>query len=178
MHPLPRVNELDASFDTDRRAIYFRQAAYGVPVRMALISLLLHLHKSKSLRKFVGGFAEPEHPLYVQPIGTGIHCANPNCITRDPAESQYAANKFYVVEREQAEPSILRCLYCETDIEAGTTARFVVGDTTRRTYSPGIAALSRAPAEKLKHLVIFGSEADAEAAGFTARQPLKSARAG
>src|SRR3984885_1130275 len=29
MHPLPRVNELDASFDTDRRAIYFQQAAYG-----------------------------------------------------------------------------------------------------------------------------------------------------
>ena len=39
MHPLPRVNELDASFDTDRRAIYFQQAAYGVPIRMALISL-------------------------------------------------------------------------------------------------------------------------------------------
>jgi aspartate carbamoyltransferase catalytic subunit len=178
MHPLPRVNELDASFDTDRRAIYFRQAAYGVPVRMALISLLLQLHKSKSLRKFVGGFAEPEHPLYVQPIGTGIHCANPNCITRDPAESQYAANKFYVVEREQAEASILRCLYCETDIEAAATAGFVVGDTTRRTYSPGIAVLARTPAEKLKHLVIFGSDADAEAAGFSARQALKSARAG
>ena len=39
MHPLPRVNELDASLDSDRRAIYFQQAAYGVPVRMALISL-------------------------------------------------------------------------------------------------------------------------------------------
>jgi aspartate carbamoyltransferase catalytic subunit len=178
MHPLPRVNELDAAFDSDRRAIYFRQAAYGVPVRMALISLLLHLHKSKSLRKFVGGFAEPEHPLYIQPIGTGIHCANPNCITRDPAESQYAANKFYVVEREQAQPAILRCLYCETDIEAEAAARFVVGDTTRRTFSPGISVLARTPAEKLKHLVIYGSDADAEAAGFTARQSLKSARAG
>ena len=178
MHPLPRVNELDASLDNDRRAIYFKQAAYGVPVRMALISLLLQLHKSKSLRKFVGGFAEPEHPLYVQPIGTGVHCANPNCITRDPAESQYAANKFYVVEREQAQPTILRCLYCETDIEADAAAGLVVGDTIRRTYSPGIAVLGRTPTEKLKHLVIFGSDADAEAAGFTARQALKSASAG
>jgi aspartate carbamoyltransferase catalytic subunit len=177
MHPLPRVNELDASFDTDRRAIYFRQAAYGVPVRMALISLLLQLHKSKSLHKFAGGFAKPEHPLYIQPIGTGIHCANPNCITRDPAESQYAANKFYVVEREQARPAILRCLYCETDIEAEASARFVVGDTTRRTFSPGISVFARTPAEKLKHLVIYNSEADAEAAGFTSRQSLKSARA-
>ena len=102
MHPLPRVNELDASLDTDRRAIYFRQAAYGVPVRMALISLLLRLHGNKSLHKFAGGFAKPEHPIYVQPIGTGIHCGNPNCITRDPAERQYAANKFYVVEENSA----------------------------------------------------------------------------
>src|SRR5262249_8321996 len=51
MHPLPRVGELDASLDTDRRAVYFEQAAYGVPVRMALISLLLGL-KGKSLHKF------------------------------------------------------------------------------------------------------------------------------
>jgi hypothetical protein len=38
--------------------------------------------------------------------------------------------------------------------------------------------LSRTPAEKLKHLVIFGSDADAEAAGFTARQALKRAHVG
>src|SRR5215831_13030297 len=31
MHPLPRVGELDAAFDADRRAVYFEQAAYGVP---------------------------------------------------------------------------------------------------------------------------------------------------
>ena len=102
MHPLPRVNELDVSLDKDRRAIYFQQAAYGVPVRMALISLLLHLHKNKSLHQFPGGFAKPEHPIYVQPIGTGIQCANANCIVCDPAERQYAANKFYVVEEHFA----------------------------------------------------------------------------
>src|ERR1700688_2633436 len=68
MHPLPRVNELDASFDSDRRAVYFQQAAYGVPIRMALISLVLHLHKNKSLHKFAGGFAQSEYPVYVQPI--------------------------------------------------------------------------------------------------------------
>src|ERR1700685_14621 len=74
MHPLPRVHELDASLDTDRRAIYFQQAAYGVPVRMALISLLLRLHKNKSLHQFAGGFSKPAYPVYVQPIGTGISC--------------------------------------------------------------------------------------------------------
>ena len=178
MHPLPRVNELDASFDSDRRAIYFRQAAYGVPVRMALISLLLQLHKNKSLHRFVGGFAKPDHPLYVQPIGTGIQCANANCITRDPAERQYAANKFYVVEDNSPQRRMLRCLYCETDIEAEAAAPFVVGDTVRKTFSPGLASLLGAPAEKLKHLVIYNSEADAEAAGLHPRYSGTKVRAG
>ena len=143
MHPLPRVNELDAALDGDRRALYFRQAAYGVPVRMALISLLLDLHKNKSLRKFAGGFDEPEHPVYVQPIGIGIHCANPNCIVSDPAERQYAANKFYIVEPGAAPGCKLRCLYCETDVEEEAAARFVVGDITRKTFSPGLSALAQ-----------------------------------
>jgi aspartate carbamoyltransferase catalytic subunit len=171
MHPLPRVNELDASLDTDRRAIYFQQAAYGVPVRMALISLLLHLHKNKSLHKFPGGFAKPDYPVYAQPIGTGLHCANQNCITCDPAESQYAANKFYVVQRTDRHDIKLRCAYCETDTEAETAdTAFVVADTSRKTFSSGLAALTKAPAEKLKHLVIYRSESDAVAAGFHVRE--------
>ncbi len=178
MHPLPRVNELDASLDSDRRAIYFRQAAYGVPVRMALISLLLHLHKNKSLHRYAGGFAESGHPLYVQPIGTGISCANPNCITHDPAERQYAANKFYVIEDQSPQRCTLRCLYCETDIETAAAADFVVADTTRKTYSPGLGALINAATEKLRHLVIYERDADAEAAGFRSRERGKKARAG
>ncbi|HEX2228027.1 MAG TPA: hypothetical protein VHM64_12880, partial [Candidatus Binatia bacterium] len=33
MHPLPRVDELSPELDRDKRGIYFKQAAYGVPVR-------------------------------------------------------------------------------------------------------------------------------------------------
>lgn len=36
MHPLPRVNEIKSEVDVDPRAAYFRQAGYGLPVRMAL----------------------------------------------------------------------------------------------------------------------------------------------
>jgi aspartate carbamoyltransferase catalytic subunit len=169
MHPLPRVNELDASLDTDRRAIYFQQAAYGVPVRMALISLMLHLHKNKSLHKFAGGFAKPDHPVYAQPIGTGIQCGNANCVTCDPAERHYAANKFYVLEDPRGQPR-LRCVYCETDIEEEEAALFVVADATRKTFSPGLTSLLHTPAEKLKHLVIYRDEAEAAAAGFAARE--------
>ena len=53
MHPLPRVGELDVAFDSDRRAVYFEQAAYGVPIRMALISLLLGI-KGKIAASFRG----------------------------------------------------------------------------------------------------------------------------
>ena len=41
MHPLPRVNEIDTDVDDDERAVYFKQAKYGMFVRMALIIKLL-----------------------------------------------------------------------------------------------------------------------------------------
>jgi len=41
MHPLPRVDEIDKSLDETDHAIYFEQAANGVPVRMALLALVL-----------------------------------------------------------------------------------------------------------------------------------------
>ncbi|MDD6615598.1 MAG: aspartate carbamoyltransferase [Lachnospiraceae bacterium] len=43
LHPLPRVNEISAEVDDDPRAVYFRQAQYGVYVRMALILTLLEV---------------------------------------------------------------------------------------------------------------------------------------
>lgn len=41
LHPLPRVNEISNEVDDDPRAVYFKQAQYGVYVRMALILTLL-----------------------------------------------------------------------------------------------------------------------------------------
>ena len=41
LHPLPRVNEISTEVDSDPRAAYFKQAQYGVYVRMALILTLL-----------------------------------------------------------------------------------------------------------------------------------------
>lgn len=40
MHPLPRVNEISTEIDSYHGAAYFRQAANGVPVRMALLALV------------------------------------------------------------------------------------------------------------------------------------------
>lgn len=43
LHPLPRVNEISTDIDDDPRAVYFKQAQYGVFVRMALILTLLEV---------------------------------------------------------------------------------------------------------------------------------------
>lgn len=43
LHPLPRVNEISVEVDKDPRAVYFKQAQYGVYVRMALILTLLEV---------------------------------------------------------------------------------------------------------------------------------------
>lgn len=45
LHPLPRVNEISVEVDKDPRAAYFKQAQYGVYIRMALIMKLLEVKK-------------------------------------------------------------------------------------------------------------------------------------
>ncbi len=42
LHPLPRVGEISEEVDALPNAAYFRQARNGVPVRMALLEMLLH----------------------------------------------------------------------------------------------------------------------------------------
>ncbi len=37
MHPLPRINEIDKNIDKTPQALYFKQASYGIPVRIAIL---------------------------------------------------------------------------------------------------------------------------------------------
>jgi aspartate carbamoyltransferase catalytic subunit len=108
LHPLPRVGELDTALDEDERAVYFEQAAYGVVVRMALISLLLGVGESQGLARHDGGFGKPRWPLYDRPAGQGLACANSNCIVHDELERRHCRDKFFLVEGPK-----LRCIYCE-----------------------------------------------------------------
>ena len=45
LHPLPRVNEISVEIDNDPRAAYFKQAKYGMYIRMALLSSILGVAK-------------------------------------------------------------------------------------------------------------------------------------
>ena len=173
LHPLPRVGELDISLDTDDRAVYFQQAAYGVPIRMALISLLLGLHKDKSFATFNDGFPAPKAPIYQQPMGTGIHCANPNCIVQEPMEAVYAKNKFYAIGLDDPARSKLRCVYCEADIE-----HFVTANRKTKAYFSDTDHLRAAIASHtLDDIVLFANAAEAERAGFHAKRSATTRRA-
>ena len=41
LDPLPRIDEIEVAVDSLPNALYFKQASYGVPVRMALLDLML-----------------------------------------------------------------------------------------------------------------------------------------
>lgn len=41
LHPLPKLDEIDLKVDETKYAKYFKQASHGVPVRMALLALIL-----------------------------------------------------------------------------------------------------------------------------------------
>ena len=156
MHPLPRVGELDIALDSDRRAAYFRQAAFGVPIRMALISLLLGFARETGLKKFPGGFRRESHDVFDQTEPDGLTCANPNCIVHDAMEGKYARNRF-----ELTAPHRLRCFYCETDI-----AEFVVGNRKTRHFSTDVST----PGDYVRNgrdIVLFGDADAAMSAGYS-----------
>ena len=165
LHPLPRVGELDASFDSDVRAVYFQQAAYGVPVRMALIALLLGLIQGKSLDNFETGFAPKKYRVYEQPRTVGMDCPNKNCIVHESMESQYVRNKFHVVKTKPPGGCKLRCVYCESDVD-----RFVVAHKKNKWYVKDATVLLKYDEHHLRDLIVFADDADARAAGFHFRR--------
>jgi aspartate carbamoyltransferase catalytic subunit len=164
LHPLPRVGELDVAFDQDSRAAYFRQAAYGVPIRMALIALLLGADEKVSLRPFENGFRFGGH-IYEQPRELGLLCANSNCISHDPLDAMNATPRFVLVA---AKPPRLRCFYCESDIRD-----FVAGGGDRTfEHASGLD-----PEHLPENLVFFADTAAAEARGYRREtsRPTKAA---
>ncbi|MCQ4023301.1 MULTISPECIES: aspartate carbamoyltransferase [unclassified Ruminococcus] len=91
LHPLPRVDEITTEVDNDPRAVYFKQAVYGMYARMALIYLMLN-EPIQTKQKAVH-------------IEKRIHkCTNPNCITNS---EPYLPNSF------KNSGDMLTCLYCD-----------------------------------------------------------------
>jgi aspartate carbamoyltransferase catalytic subunit len=98
MHPLPRIDELAHELDADPRSMYFKQAARGVPIRMALMSLLLGAKLIDVCgTKDAGARRKADYPVYDR--GFGVTCQNRNCVSVH--EKRYIKPEFRIVSRRR-----------------------------------------------------------------------------
>jgi len=111
LHPLPRVDELARELDADPRSMYFKQAAFGVPVRMALIAYLLGV-KQVDIPEFESFIRKVDYPLYRRDYG--VKCPNPRCVSVQESETKYIKPEFKMVSTQ---PLTLRCVYCEHEMQ-------------------------------------------------------------
>ena len=161
MHPLPRVDELARELDADPRSMYFKQAARGVPIRMALIALLLGA-KEVTIPKEDDSFAHKiAYTVYRQDFG--VRCSNPRCVSIQETEARYIRPEFKIVNRE---PLTLRCVYCEHEVHPQYIASsdWHEGRLDNKKYHSADSHWARKI--KPENLIIFDSESEAEAHGF------------
>lgn len=147
MHPLPRRDEISADFDSDPRGIYFKQAARGVPVRMALLGAFLG--KIDVFDK------EPKLP---EDLRRGekdeVSCPKESCISR--TEIRHADTKFKIISRV---PLQVICAYCSNEIAVGA----VGSRTTKQWHPPTSAQLKKVRPEEM---AFFEDPEAALAGGF------------
>jgi len=159
MHPLPRVDELDYDVDTDARSMYFKQAARGVPVRMALLAALLGV-KDIQVPK-VDSPAPVQYPAYLQELRP--LCPNPRCVSIQPTETKYLRPEFKIVNTR---PLTLRCVYCEHGFEPKfvASADWHEHKLDTKKYHSAISHWARDI--RPENLIAFNSEEEAQAHGF------------
>ena len=91
LHPLPRVDEIAQDVDDDPRAVYFRQARFGMFGRMALLLTLSKLPFIRAGHQDIGAH--------------GVKCSNHKCITK--------TESYLPLEGKVGE----RCPYCDASLE-------------------------------------------------------------
>jgi len=161
MHPLPRVDELAYELDADPRSMYFKQAAQGVPVRMALTALLLGTKEISIPREEAAPFPKREYPTYRRDFG--VRCSNPKCVAIQETETKYIKPEFQIVNDQ---PLTLRCAYCEHEVQPQYIASsdWHEGRLENKKYHSADSHWVRKI--KSENLIIFDSESEAEAHGF------------
>ncbi len=154
MHPLPRTDELAYELDTDPRAVYFEQAAAGVPVRMALIALLLE-NAGAARAKAAGA------PGLILKAENTPPCSNPNCISRH--ESRYLRPRFKPAPAVSHSALCLRCEFCERELKVE-----YVGHARSRRYYRFDESLLGYVRQWMEDgtLVVFETVKQAEEAGY------------
>jgi aspartate carbamoyltransferase catalytic subunit len=169
LHPLPRVKELGYDLDKDPRGAYFKQTAYGVPVRMALLAALLQIEPVLETR------GSETHYFRNYSCDDGLMCSNERCISRDENEGKHLKPKFWIVNPAQQSflpemPLTVRCMYCEYDYKPSA-----IGRKSSRQYNVETSLWDQIESEDL---VVFCDFAQAQHQGYNLVDPsvLTSAR--
>ncbi|MFC1991189.1 aspartate carbamoyltransferase [Chloroflexota bacterium] len=162
MHPLPRVDELAYEVDADPRSMYFKQAARGIPVRMALLAMLLGAKEATIPAEYASPEPRLEYPVYRR--DSSITCSNPVCVSVQVTGEKYLETEFRIVNRE---PLTLRCVYCEHGFEPNFVASsdWHEGRVDSKRYHN--AGSHWAKTIKPENLIVFNTEAEAKAQGYT-----------
>lgn len=160
MHPLPRVNELAYELDEYPGSVYFQQAKHGVPVRMALIALLMGASEVKVPEKSKRS-SRVAYEGYKKTVG--IRCPNPNCVSNSPNEKRYLLPEFKLLRDKTL---ILRCTYCEQEVQPGfiASSEWHEGKVEFKKYHRADSHLARKISSE--NLILFSSANDAESQGF------------
>ena len=163
MHPLPRVDELTHEVDADPRSMYFKQAAYGVPVRMALLALLLGAKEVKIPEREDSLVRKIDYPVYKR--DSGVKCPNTKCVSNQETEVRYIKPEFKIVSLE---PLTLRCIYCEHELYPRyiASSEWHEGKLENKKYHSADSHWARKI--KPENLIIFDSEEGAQSQGFKA----------
>ncbi|MQF69331.1 hypothetical protein FIM12_03230 [SAR202 cluster bacterium AD-804-J14_MRT_500m] len=153
MHPLPRVDEISTELDEDPRSRYFEQARNGVPVRMALLALLLRQKPwsdshANNATKFTSGFLVAQLE--------GVNCDNLNCVSQK--EPQNCDGKIVV---HQGASNWFLCKYCEREVHV--SAYVYKG---KKIYHD-IQQLEVKSYEQLSRIRFYSDWAEAESHGLT-----------
>ena len=161
MHPLPRVDELTHEMDADPRSMYFKQAAYGMPVRMALIALLLGAKEIQITKEQDSFVRKIDYPAYKR--DSGVRCPNVKCVSNQETEVKYIKPEFKIIS---CEPLTLRCVYCDHELRPQYVASsdWHEGKLESKKYHSAESHWARKI--KPENLIIFASEKEAQAQGF------------
>ncbi len=149
MHPLPRIDEISYDIDEDPRSMYFRQAARGVPIRMAISALLL------GTRTLKGSSPKKTDNYEIYKNSRGVKCSNEKCVSTNETQG-YLIPEFHLISHQ---PLVLRCVYCGHIIRPQ-----YVGNSKSGKYFH--FASSRVKWIGAKNLTLFNSREEADQAGF------------
>jgi aspartate carbamoyltransferase catalytic subunit len=159
MHPLPRVDELDYEVDADARSMYFKQAARGVPVRMAVLAVFLGA-KDITIPE-VDSPPPVDYPTYHREISPV--CPNPSCVSVKATETKYLKPEFKIVNNQ---PLTLRCVYCEHGFEPKFVASTDWHEHKLETKKYHSAKSHWARYIRPENLIVFNTEEEAQTHGY------------